>query len=86
MIRRPPADQTPKKLSSKNCPGEIRTLAVQLAGKHLVGHTKIRRHHGTDFIGCRRGEGGASTGTAAVPDRCYVTQVDQLAQRDRAAS
>jgi len=31
----------------------------------LRGHTKIRRHHdthGTDFIGCRRGEGGASTG------------------------
>ena len=27
-----------------------------------VGHTKIRRHHGTngtDFIGCRQGEGGA---------------------------
>ena len=52
----------------------------------MDGHTKICRHHGTDFIGCRRGEGGASTGTAAVPDRCYVTQVAQLAQRDRAAS
>ena len=28
---------------------------------HCMGHTKIRRHHGThgtDFIGCRRGEGG----------------------------
>jgi len=27
-----------------------------------MGHTKIRRHHGThgtDFIGCRRDEGGA---------------------------
>ena len=28
----------------------------------LSGHTKIRRHHGTngtDFIGCRQGDGGA---------------------------
>jgi len=50
----------------------------------IIGHTKIRRHHGThgthgtDFIGCRRGEGGASTGTGAVRDRCHVTKLKEL--------
>ena len=45
------------------------------------GHTKIRRHHGThgtDFIGCRRGKGGASTGTGAVRDQCHVTKLKEL--------
>jgi len=34
--------------------------------------------HGTDFIGCRRGKGGASTGTGAVRDRCHVTKLKEL--------
>jgi len=42
------------------------------------GHTKICRHHGTDFIGCRRDKGGASIGTGAVRDRCYVTKLKEL--------
>ena len=38
----------------------------------MDGHTKICRHHGTDFIGCRRDKGGASIGTGAMRDRSYV--------------
>ena len=50
----------------------------------MSGHTKICRHHGThgthgtDFIGCRRGKGGASTGTGAVRDQCHVTKLKEL--------
>jgi len=55
-----------------------------MTGSKGTGHTKIRRHHGThgthgtDFVGCRRVEGGASTGTGAVRDRCHITKLKEL--------
>ena len=55
----------------------------ELLRKHIIflfssSHTTIRRHHGTSFIGCRRGEGGASTGTGATLDWCHVTKLNKL--------
>ena len=38
----------------------------------------VRMSDDTDFIGCRRGEGGASTCTGAVRDRCHVTKMKEL--------
>jgi len=59
-------------------------IAFVMLTKIRSSHTKICRHHGThgthgtDFIGCRRGKGGASTGTGAVQDRCHVTKLKEL--------
>ena len=64
---------------------------LDMNGMTTFGHTKIRRHHGThgthgtDFIGCRRGKGGASTGTGAMRDRCHVTKLNELYRHPGAA-
>ena len=75
-----------KRYRAFSLPGQFasRSESANRTLARLTGHTKICRHHGThgthgtDFIGCRRGKGGASIGTGAMRDQCHVTKLKEL--------